>query len=221
MDERNKKVKLSAQVEETLRNRILNLEYPHHYILVEEALCNEFSVSRSPVREALRMLEASGMIHRMKNRSYVVKQISQTGVKELYEVRLALEKYVVEKLCHQEDSDELVQLLIYWQNFDTESGQDLSTIDRHFHETLAEIYGNKTILDELRQINDRLRVFREVDFAKSNRVQSTKEQHLELLKAIHSGDVVNALKYIEININEGLDNAIEALKQAILRAYER
>lgn len=221
MDKSNKKVKLSVQVEETLRNRILNLEYPHNYVLVEEALCSEFNVSRSPVREALRILEASGMIYKMKNRSYVVKQISQTGVKELYELRLALEKYVVEKLCHKEDRDELVQLLVYWQNFDTHNEHDLSTIDRHFHESLAEIYGNKTILDELKQINERLRVFREVDFAKSNRVDSTKEQHLELLKAIHSGDVQNALKYIEININEGLDNAIEALKQAILRAYER
>lgn len=221
MDKVSKKVNLSAQVEETLRNRILNLEYPHNYILGEEALCNEFSVSRSPVREALRMLEASGMIYKMNNRSYVVKQISQTGVKELYEIRLALEKYVVEKLCHKEDNDELVQLLIYWQNFSLDGDHDLSAADRHFHESLAEIYGNKTILDELKQINERLRVFRVVDFAKLNRAQSTKEQHIELLKAIHSGDVKNALKYIEININEGLDNAIEALKQAILRAYER
>ena len=215
------KVNLSAQVEETLRNRILNLEYPHNHVLVEETLCNEFGVSRSPVREALRMLEASGMIHKANNRSYVVKQVTQTDVKELYEIRLALERYVVEKLCLMEDNDELVRLLLHWQNFNLAEETDLAHADRRFHETLAEIYGNKAIIRELQEINEQLRVFRVVDFTKPNRVESTKEQHIDLLKAIHDKDVPAALKYLEINVNEGLENALEALRQAILRAYER
>lgn len=221
MNKVNKKTNLSTQVEETLRNRILNLEYSYNHILTEEALCAEFNVSRSPIREALHMLEAADLIYRMSNRSYVVKQITQVGVKELYELRFALEKHVVEKLCLKEIDDELMQLLVYWKNFSITNEQDLSIADRQFHEKLAEIYGNKTILHELQQINERLRVFRVMDFAKSTRLDSTKRQHVDLLQAILSRDVNNAVKYIEININEGLDNAIETLKQAILRAYER
>lgn len=215
------KINLSAQVEETLRNRILNLEYPHNHVLVEETLCGEFGVSRSPIREALRMLEAAGLIHKMANRSYVVKQITKTDVQELYEIRLALEKHVVEKLCMMEDNDELVRLMMHWQNIDLRSEPDLAAADREFHEKLSEIHGNKKIMDELHQINEQLRVFRVVDFSKPNRIATTKKQHIDLLKAIHDKDAPNALKYLEINVLEGLNNALEALRQAILRVYER
>lgn len=221
MAQAKKKVNLSAQVEESVRNRILNLEYPHNHVLVEEALCAEFGVSRSPVREALRMLEAADLIHKMNNRSYIIRQISQAGVKELYEVRLALERYVVEQLCAKEESDELVQLLLHWQQVDLTNVEDLAASDRIFHEKLARIYGNQAILGALSQINDRLRVFRVMDFARADRIQSTRKQHVDLLRAIHARDVAQALRCLEININEGLENALDALRQAILRAYER
>ena len=212
------KVNLSVQIEETLRNRILNLEYPHNHILVEEALCTEFGVSRSPVREALRMLEASGMIDKMSNRSYVVHQITPTDVKEIYEIRFALERHVVENLCRQ-DNDGLVHLLVDWQNLDLKAKTNHANADREFHETLAAIYGNKTLVKELQSINDRLRVFRAVDFAKPHRIETTKKQHIDLLKAIHDKNSKAAIKHLELNIMEGLENALDALKQAILRVY--
>ncbi|MDR1828190.1 MAG: GntR family transcriptional regulator [Methylobacteriaceae bacterium] len=216
------KVNLSAQVEETVRNRILNLEYPHNHILVEEVLCTEFGVSRSPVREALRMLEASGMIHKMSNRSYVVRQVTLTDVKELYELRFALERYVVEQLSRAAaDDDALVRLLVYWQNLNLEEEPDPAKADREFHETLASVYGNKTIAKELHDINEHIRVFRVMDFHKPHRFATTRQQHIDLLKAIHAKDAKSAAKHLEININEGMENALDALRQAILRAYGR
>ncbi|MDR1125832.1 MAG: GntR family transcriptional regulator [Deltaproteobacteria bacterium] len=223
MKKQGKKVKLGERVEETLRKRLLDLEYPPNYLLVEEALCAEFGVSRSPVREALRALETSGLIHKANNRSYVIKRISQNGVKELYELRLALESYVVRQLCRRDNRDDLADLLSRWQNITRQNDlgdEELARADRAFHERLAEVYGNGTIVDELRRINDRLRVFRVIDFSKPNRASSTKNQHVELLKAVHAGDEKLAAKYIESNIQEGMDNALEALRQAILRAYE-
>lgn len=224
------KIKLGERVEEVLRRRILDLEYPPNHLLVEEALCAEFGVSRSPVREALRALETSGLIHKANNRSYVIKRISQNGVKELYELRQALESYVVRRLCRRDNCDRLADMLAYWQNIplqadpgdpDGMGDEELARADRAFHERLAEVYGNIAIVEELRRINDRLQVFRVIDFAKPDRSSSTKNQHVELLKAIHAGDEQLAADCIESNIQEGLGNALEALRQAILRAYEK
>ena len=216
-----KKVNLGAQVEEVLRKRILDLEYPHNHVLVEEALCAEFGVSRSPVREALRMLEAADLTHKTSSRSYIVKQISQRGVKELYELRLALERYVVEGLCSLHNTAPLEALLVHWQTVSMEAVPDRAAADREFHETLAELYGNSVILEALRQINDRLRVFRVMDFARENRLCSTQDQHVALLTAIIQKDGPKALECLETNVNEGMKNAVETLRQAILRAHER
>lgn len=224
MQKLGKKVKLGERVEATLRKRILDLEYPPNHLLVEEALCTEFGVSRSPVREALRALETSGLIHKTNNRSYVIKRISQNGVKELYELRLALESYVVRQLCRRANCDQLADMLAYWRNIQQEGDlgdEELARADRAFHERLAEVYGNSAIVDELKRINDRLQVFRVIDFAKPNRSRSTRNQHVELLKAVQAGDENLAADCIESNIREGLGNALEALRQAILRAYEQ
>lgn len=227
MKKQGKKIKLGERVEEMLRKRILDLEYPPNYLLVEEALCAEFGVSRSPVREALRALETSGLIHKANNRSYVIKRISQNGVKELYELRLALESYVVRQLCRRDNCDQLADMLAYWQNIPLQAytgdqgDEELARADRAFHEKLAEVYGNIAIVEELKRINDRLQAFRVIDFAKPDRSSSTKNQHVELLKAIHAGDEKLAADCIESNIQEGLGNALEALRQAILRAYEK
>lgn len=220
MKPQEKKIKLSAQVEESLRGRILNLEYPPNFVLVEENLCLEFGVSRSPIREALRSLESAGLIHKAGSRSYVVKQISQTGIREVYEYRLALESQVVKKLCFQPDRPELAELLGYWRNLDLGREPDLALADRLFHERLAEIYGNSVIIEGLQRINERLQVFREIDLSQVNRTITTKDQHVKLLEALVAGNVEEALKYIEINIYEGLENAVATLREAILKAYE-
>ena len=98
-NDESKKRGLTEVVVESLRERIINWEYPPGHRLTEDQLCKEYSVSRSPVREALHRLETGGFIERLPHRGYVVNQLDLRGVEELYELRLALELLVVERLC--------------------------------------------------------------------------------------------------------------------------
>ena len=65
---------LNSSIVQTLKRRIIAWEYPPEYRLVEERLCEEFGVSRSPVREALRVLATNGFVKKLPNRGYAVRQ---------------------------------------------------------------------------------------------------------------------------------------------------
>src|SRR5882757_9917221 len=83
----------------SLRERILNWYYPPGAHSGEEALCAEFSASRVPVREALRVLAEQGLVDKVPNMGCYVKQPDVEGIHQLYDYRLALELFVVERLA--------------------------------------------------------------------------------------------------------------------------
>src|SRR5215470_6465342 len=66
---------LPASIVATLKERIIAWKYPPEHRLTEEALCREFGVSRSPVREALRALVTNGFVTKLANRGYAVRQL--------------------------------------------------------------------------------------------------------------------------------------------------
>jgi DNA-binding GntR family transcriptional regulator len=176
----------AANLIATLKERIITWQYPPEYRLTEESLCREFDVSRSPVREALRVLATAGFVRRTDTRGYVVRQVNVKEVEELYEVRLALESYVVEMLAtHGVPLDQLVVMTKTWKAVlrrPKRDVEDLATLDARFHEGLAKLLGNATLIHHLEAINERLFIFRTIDFATPKRVEGTCVQHLAILE---------------------------------------
>lgn len=75
--------------------------------LVEENLANEFNVSRTPVREALKQLDQDGLITYFTRKGSIVSQISLKDAQELYEVREVLEGLAIKQICLSMDSQSL------------------------------------------------------------------------------------------------------------------
>ncbi len=215
---------LSGSIVATLKERVISWQYPPEYRLTEEALCREFNVSRSPVREALRVLAANGLVKRMANRGYAVRQVNLREIEEIYEVRLALELYAVETLVHRgAPPTTLVALHQAWESLcrapESLKGEELAELDTNFHETLIALIGNETLITELRAINERLFVFRMIDFGRANRVESTCVQHLNVLERIAAKDVNGARAAIRVNIEDGRNIVHATFKDALARAY--
>ena len=215
---------LSASIVATLKERIIHWQYPPEHRLTEAELCQKFGVSRSPVREALRTLATDGFVKKMPNRGYAVKQYNLREIEELYEVRLALELFVVECLAKRgtpknDDIDALKRTWTSLLNGSSKKDEELARLDTLFHETLAQAAGNKSLLRQLRAINERLLLFRMIDFGKAHRVESTCRQHLEILKRIAAKDISGARKAMQRNIEEGRNNVQTAIKDALARAY--
>ncbi|HMF85058.1 MAG TPA: GntR family transcriptional regulator, partial [Nitrospiraceae bacterium] len=150
---------LSASIVATLKERIIHWEYPPEHRLTEADLCQKFGVSRSPVREALRTLATDGFLKKMPNRGYAVKQYNLREIEELYEVRLALELFVVECLAKRGTAkkDDIDALKETWSSLlkgSSKKDEELARLDTLFHETLAQAAGNKSLLRQLRAINE-------------------------------------------------------------------
>lgn len=132
-----------------LRMRIISGQIEIGTILSENKLAAEFAVSRSPVREALKILASENII-RLERMGAVVNGLSEKEIEEIYDVRLLIESFVFERLV-KKDTDELVKELskilemmkvaIKYRDADEFSYQDVL-----FHETIIRAVNHSYIL---------------------------------------------------------------------------
>jgi DNA-binding GntR family transcriptional regulator len=166
--------------------------------LTESRLATALGVSRTPIREALLRLHAEGLIDRQADGGYlpVVPDVALT--RWLYEVRAGLELQAIQRPSRTgttHDVDALVRLVEAWEALRDDvptPGPSFVLVDESFHVALAESAGNPTLVDLLRQVNERIRTVRMVDFLTPDRIESTIEEHLGIVHAVLEGDLVDA-----------------------------
>ena len=214
---------LSRQIHASLSERVLGLQYPPGHRLTEEALCAEFGVSRSPVREALGMLVENGLIDKKARHGYTVRRLDLREIEELYDVRLVLEVAVIERLCATGMGEaELVRLERYWRGLYEAlpaMAAHLADSDEEFHATLARSAGNGVLEQMLRFVDKRIHFVRLADITSPERLKITCLDHLSILAAIREHDVVRGSEAVRHNIEWGRRNVEAALKEALIRAY--
>jgi DNA-binding GntR family transcriptional regulator len=214
----------SAQIFAVLKDRIIRWQYPPGHRFTEQELCEEFSASRSPIREALRMLVENGLVDKVPHHGYHVKQPNRNEIEELYDVRLALESYVVERVARAgllpAEGQRLQVLWAGWLARLPEMEPDVALADEQFHEALAQATGNRTLLEMLRSINERLRFVRMTDITTPERLRATCQQHLEILARIDAHDVAGAQAALRGNVEQGREHVQNAFLQALANAYQ-
>lgn len=214
---------MSTEIFSVLKERIIRWQYASGHRFTEEGLCEEFGVSRSPVREALRMLVENDLVEKAPYKSYSVKQLDLQEIQELYDVRTALEIFVIERLVErgypQEDWENLYSA---WQDLRRASmpgSSDFAERDEHFHETLALWTRNQTLVQQIRSIDERLHFIRMTDITTPERLQATCEQHLRILDCIREKNIECAREALQVNIEDGRQNVEHAIKEALARVY--
>ena len=214
---------LSTDVFSVLKERIIRWEYAPGHRFTEEGLCEEFGISRSPVREALRMLVENQLVEKAPHKGYSVKQLDMQEIHELYDVRLALEIFVVEQLARGGYPEkEWRELYRSWQSLrktTPANTADFAQLDEEFHEQLAGWTGNRTLLQQIRSIDERLHFIRVTDITSIERLRVTCEQHLRILDCIKEKNIDCAREALQLNIEDGRKNVEHAIKEALARAF--
>lgn len=175
---------------EQIRSDLVRNAPPPGARITEEALAERYGVSRTPVREALRVLAREELLVHTPRAGYVVASVNLAEMDDLYAVRVAIEERVAEHVAAAAPRAELASLLEFWGNPPHTPQGDVSLVfaDESFHETLATASGSAVLAPLLRNINHRVHALRIRDFANAERVRLTFEQHTAILRALLDGD---------------------------------
>lgn len=213
---------------EDLRERLTRGEIPFARKLVEEQLAAEFDTSRTPVREALRRLEGDGHLTRDQSGGMRARVPSVSGMRDLYDVRIAVEDLVVRRASTNGDRGALDGLEQEWVELAAEhkrglmsdAGVAFVTRDESFHERLAESNGNEFAVRVLRDINSRIRILRIHDFTTSDRIGATIDEHLEIIRAVLVGEAETAAGFMRAHVERSAKVVRERIGDALTRMFE-
>lgn len=180
------------QVANVIRAAIVAGRYAPGQRLVEKDLCEGLGVSRPSVREALRELEAEGLIHNLPNRGPVVARVSLEDVESIYQVRGMLEGLAAQLFAQRATAEELVafEASIDRLNESYQSGdvENILKAKAEFYRILLEGSGNTIIPPILRTMNARVNFLRTVSLSNRKRLPASMREIRDILKAIKKRD---------------------------------
>lgn len=200
-----------------LRERILRGEYPEGEPLRQDALAEELGVSRIPVREALRQLEAEGLVTFSPHRGAVVSSLSLDEINELFELRADIESDLIERAIPAMTSEQLERAVDLLDEFEialaTAEVSRWGPLNWHFHAALyAPANRNFTmgVLQKLHQHSDRY--FRmEVLLAQGG--GRANEEHRAIAAAVGAKDIPLATRLMRDHILGAGHSLVELLQQ--------
>lgn len=190
---------------EMLRRDIVMGVWPGGTRLTEEGLAERYSVSRTPVREALRTLSLESLLTYTPRLGYIVEGIDLDEMEDLYAIRIAIEEQSAARLTGAGQESVLNNLLEYWGEIPAAvAGGDLNLVyeDEAFHESLAQASRSSVLPPMLQTINRRLHVLRVRDFMDPERVRLTFNQHAAILESLLKGDTRLAQAMLRAHILE-------------------
>ncbi len=208
------------QVEEQLRAAIMNGTYGPGDQLSDRVLCEQLGVSRSIVREAVRLLEAEGLVTVVPYRSPFVSLLSAAEASQVYEVRETLEALAGSGFAERASEADRAELR---RIYDAMVSTDLShghhavlQMKRHFYDTLLRGCGNAYVARMLEQLLNRIMQLRATTLAVPNRLPHTIREVGRIMDAIERRDKDAAHKACAAHVRSAA-----AIGLKILRERER
>lgn len=156
----------------------------------ENELSERLGVSRTPVRQALFRLQQEGYVEVLFRNGWRVLPFDFERFEQLYDLRMVLETTAVQRLCTDEtkiDRALLEQIAAIWLVPVAERSTDIRQVaqwDEDFHCSLVAAAGNAEMTRVHRDVTERIRIIRRLDFTKQARIDATYEEHAKILRAI-------------------------------------
>ncbi|HJA43454.1 MAG TPA: GntR family transcriptional regulator [Candidatus Dorea stercoravium] len=211
----NEYLPLRDVVFNTLRQAILRGELKPGERLMEIQLANKLGVSRTPIREAIRKLELEGLVLMIPRKGAEVAEITEKSLRDVLEVRRALEELAVELVCEKITEEQIQDLKDAAEEFkeSLESG-DITRIaeaDVKFHDVIYMATDNQKLIQLLNNLREQMYRYRVEYLKRSDFHQQLIDEHEEIIETIESGQKDRAVQVV----CQHVDNQVEAVMDTI------
>ncbi|PLX34961.1 MAG: GntR family transcriptional regulator [Clostridiales bacterium] len=204
---------LTTVIFERIRDDILYGKYDKGEKIVEAKLAEEFNVSRTPVREALKQLELDDLVENIPNRGVVVKGISKQDIVDIFTIRLAIEGIAVEWAIERMDQEDMQKIkeiyeLMEFYTFkkDVKKFAELNT---KFHEAIYKATKSRYLENVLKNYQVFMKVVRYKSLEKPGRLEGALNEHKRIVDALMEKDVDRAKDVVIEHVKHSKETAEE------------
>ena len=189
-----------------IKQKIFNFEMMPGDLISEGNLAKLVAVSRTPLRQALQRLQHGGFIKAIPKIGWQVSPLDFNKLDELYDFRILIELNAVKALGNlNRDNQILKDLQKSWltpKSRRSFNALDVGMLDEQFHASLVKASGNEEMLKTHSEISERIKIVRRLDFTKNNRINSTYDEHGQIIKAILAGRTAEAQRLLKAHIEQ-------------------
>ena len=196
---------LTNEIADIVRERILKGEYEIGEKIKESSIAQELNVSRTPIREAFRMLEEEGLLDYLPNRGCYAKGFTKRDVSDIYTVREALEEIAMTWACERitdeeiERREEQCELMdFYTQKRDMDK---ILSMNSTFHDIIYNSAGSRFLAQVLRSYKGYLDKTRKSVFYEESFLDRIQEEHRAIFEAVKARDTERALEAIRAHLS--------------------
>lgn len=200
---------LYQQVAERLREQIFARELEPGSWIDEQKLAAEYGISRTPLREALKVLAVEGLVTMKVRRGAYVAEMSRTDVADVYHLLGLLESDAAGEAAQRASDVELDELAAMQQELEAAAGDRTRffTLNESFHLRLLAIAGNRwrqQLVTDLRKV---MKLNRHHSLFKQGRLAHSLQEHAELMQALRRRDAAAATRLMRQHFANGLEAA--------------
>jgi DNA-binding GntR family transcriptional regulator len=200
---------LYERVAERLRERILAHTLSPGSWIDEQALTAELGISRTPLREALKVLAAEGLVTMKLRRGAYVTEVSERDLSEVFHLLALLESDAAAIVAQQADDAQLAELgELHRALEDAVSDRDaFFDANEHFHMRLLEIAGNRwrnQVVGDLRRV---MKLYRHHSLFKQGRLEASLKEHRKLMAALKARNASLAQQLMQQHLAHGREAA--------------
>ncbi len=193
---------------------IKNGQYGPGDRLREVDIAEKLSLSRTPIREALRRLEADGIVEHRPRIGAVIRQLSHAEIVELYEMRMVLERTAAEmaaKHATEAEADELDSINAEIADSISDSAK-AAALNQNFHKCLYRMTRNRFLLESARALNNALLLLGPTTLADEARIDLVCRQHQGIIDAIRARDEEEAGAAAEAHLQVSFRHRLSVLR---------
>lgn len=202
---------------QTLREAILRGDLKPGERLMELQLAAKLGVSRTPIREAIRMLQQEGLAVTIPRRGAEVAGMTEKDMEDVLQIREALEVLAVQLATEKITAEAIEELeekvAAFEAALETKDVKRIAQTDIDFHDKIYEAAGNPKLVTMLNNLREQIYRYR-VEYLKDVQIYPRlMEEHREILEALKCKDKSHVMKMIKQHV----DNQAEAVKDIIRR----